>query len=97
MELMDRQSKQFEKSTKVMTAALEKVADSGASRRVPISSLNGFGDSTDGASGGASAASKNSAGTLKMVSSGKSKMARALGVNPGMKLAFVGDTGITYS
>ena len=93
MELMDRQSKQFDKSTKVMAAALERVAESGASRRVSIASLSGFEDSTDGASGGASSGSKkNSAGTLKMISSGKSKMARALGVNPGMKLAFTGDT-----
>ena len=85
-ELMDRQSRHFEK-------VLDRVVDSNAGRRVSISSLNGFEDSTDGASGGASSGSKkNSAGTLKMISSGKSKMARALGVNPGMKLAFTGDT-----
>ena len=93
MELMDRQSRQFDKSNKAMTKVLEKVVDSNAARRVSISSLDGFVDSTDGAVGGVTSASKkNSAGTLKMISSGKSKMARALGVNPGMKLAFTGDT-----
>ena len=89
MKLMDRQSEQFEKSTKVMAAALEKVASSGSDRRISIASLSGFEDSDGGV---APAARKQSAGTLKMVSSGKSKMARALGVNPGMKLAFTGDT-----
>ena len=81
MKLMDRQSEQF-------TAVLEKVAGAGAQGRVPISSLGGFED----VGGAAAPARKESAGTLKMVLSGKSKMARALGVNPGMKLAFTGDT-----
>ena len=83
MKLMDRQSEQF-------TAVLEKVAGANSAGRVPISTLGGFED----AGGAAASSNRNqySAGTLKMVSSGKSKMARALGVNPGMKLAFTGDT-----
>ena len=83
MQLMDRQ----QKSTEAMVAAMGKMAEA-TNRRVPLTDLGGFED----AGGSAAAAPKNSSGTLKMVSSGKSEMARALGVNPGVKLAFTGDT-----
>ena len=83
MQLMNRQ----QKSTDLMVAAIGKMADA-SNRRVPLTELGGFEDA------GSSEASvqKSSSGTLKMVSSGKSDMARALGVNPGVKLAFTGDT-----
>ena len=82
VELMDRQ----QKSAEMLTAAFEKMANSG-SRSIPIADLDGF-----GASGGAPPAKKtSSSGYLRVVQDGDSDMARALGVNPGLKLEFTGD------
>ena len=83
MDLMNHQ----QKFADLMADPIEKMADS-SSRCIPLSALSGFED----AGSSASSVQKNPAGTLKMVSMGNSEMARGLGVNPGIKLAFTGDT-----
>ena len=82
VQLMDRQ----QKSTEVLASALDKMANSGSRGRVSLSELSGFDDPAR-----EPAPAKHSAGTLELVQDGKSAMARALGVNPGMKFAFKGD------
>ena len=82
MQLMDRQ----QKSTEVLASALDKMASSGSRGRVNLSDLSGFDESPRDP-----APPKHSSGTLELVQDGKSAMARALGVNPGMKFAFKGD------
>merc|ERR1712015_131774 len=68
-----------------MAKAIEKLA-SGGSRSVPINSLGGFEDVRR-----PECHQEQSSGHLKVVQDGNSAMARALGVNPGIKLEFTGD------
>ena len=84
MDMLERQ----QKSSELMAKAIDKLASSG-SRSVPISDVEGFEDARGSVS--SSRNSVKSSGHLQVVQDGNSAMARALGVNPGLKFAFTGD------
>ena len=85
MDMLERQ----QQSSELMAKAIDKLASAGP-RGVPISDVEGFEDAR-GSLSSSKNSNKSSSGHLKVVQDGNSAMARALGVNPGVKFAFTGD------